>query len=77
MQFAVYILDTPVTLKQSQGHQIYNGNVDPEQDYNHAKFEKPGLNSVQLFFFFFQTKTYVSYLTPTCARRKKKIVVYS
>ena len=24
-----YISDTSVTLKQSQGHQSYNGNVDP------------------------------------------------
>ena len=31
MQFAVYISDTPVTLKQSQGHQTYHDNVDPKQ----------------------------------------------
>ena len=29
--FAVNISDTPVTLKQSQGHQTYNDNVDPKQ----------------------------------------------
>ena len=40
MQFAVYISDTPVTLKQSQGHQTYNDNVHPKQGYNHAKLEK-------------------------------------
>ena len=28
-QFAVYISDIPVTLKQSQGHQTYD-NVDPD-----------------------------------------------
>ena len=27
----VYISDTPVTLKQGQGHQTYTDNVDPKQ----------------------------------------------
>ena len=27
-----------MTLKQSQGHQTYNDNVDPKQSYSHAKF---------------------------------------
>ena len=31
MHFAVYISDTPVTLKQSQGHQTYNDNVEPKK----------------------------------------------
>ena len=35
-----------MTLNQSQGHQTSNENVDPEQGYNHAKFEKPRVNSV-------------------------------
>ena len=39
-QFAVYISDTPVILKQSQGHQTYNEDADPEQGYNHAEFER-------------------------------------
>ena len=47
MQFAVYISDIPVTLKQSQGHQSYNDNVDPKQGYNHAKFERFCVNGVQ------------------------------
>ena len=38
---------TPVTLKQSQGHQTYHDNVDPEQGYNHAKFERSCLNGFQ------------------------------
>ena len=38
-KFAVNISDKPVTLKQSQGHQTYNDNVDPKQGFNHAKFE--------------------------------------
>ena len=38
-QFAVIISDTPVTLKQSQGHQTYNDNVDPNQGY-YEKFER-------------------------------------
>ena len=37
MQFAVYIFDTPVTLKQGQGHETYNDNVDPKQGYSHTK----------------------------------------
>ena len=47
MQFAVYISDTPVTLKQSQGHQAWNENVDLKQGYNHAKFERSCFNSVR------------------------------
>ena len=46
MQFAVYISDTSVTLKQSKGHQTYNDNVDPKQGYNRAKFERSCFNSV-------------------------------
>ena len=46
MQFAVYISDTPVTLKESQGHQTYNENVHPKQGYNNAKLERPALDSV-------------------------------
>ena len=44
-QFAVYNSDTPVTLKQGQGHQTYEM-VDPKQGYNHAKFARPLLNNV-------------------------------
>ena len=46
-QFAVYISDTSVTLEQSQGHQTYNNNVYPKQDYNHEKFEKSCFNGVR------------------------------
>ena len=45
-QLAVYIPDTPVTLKQRQGRQTWNDNVDPLQGYNHAKFEKSCFNDV-------------------------------
>ena len=45
-QFEVYTADTSVALKQSQGHQTYNDNVDPKQVYNHAKFERSCCNSV-------------------------------
>ena len=45
-QFAVYISDTPVTLKESQGHQTYNENVHPKQGYNNAKFERSCFNGV-------------------------------
>ena len=44
MQFTAYISDTPVTLKQ--GHQTYTDNLDPKQDYNHAKFERSCFNGV-------------------------------
>ena len=36
-----------MNLKQSQGHQTYNENIDPKQGYNHAVFESPCFNSVQ------------------------------
>ena len=45
-QFAVYLSDRPVTLKQSQGHQTYNENVDQKQGYNHAKYERSSFNGV-------------------------------
>ena len=47
MQFAAYISDTPATLKQSQGHQIYNDNEDPKQGYDHAIFEWSCFNGVR------------------------------
>ena len=46
MQFAVYISDIPVTLKQGQGHQTHDDNVDSKQIYNHAKFERSCFNGV-------------------------------
>ena len=39
-QFAIYISDTPVNLKQSQGHQTWNDNENPKQVYNRAKFQR-------------------------------------
>ena len=36
-----------MTLNQSQGNKTYNENVDPKQGHNHAKFERPGYDSVQ------------------------------
>ena len=38
-----------MTLKQHQGHQTYE-NVDLEQDYNHAKFERSHFSIVSGFF---------------------------
>ena len=46
-QFAVYISDTPVTLKQSQGHQTYNDNIDPKQGFSHGKFERSCFDCVR------------------------------
>ena len=41
-----FVFLTPVALKQSQDHQTYNENLDPEQGYNHAKFERSRFSSV-------------------------------
>ena len=46
-QFTVNVSNTPVILKQSQGHQTYDKNVDPEQGYNHTQFERPRFNGVR------------------------------
>ena len=35
-----------LTLKGHQGHQSCNELLDPEQGYNHTKFERPPVNSV-------------------------------
>ena len=45
--FAVYDSDKSVTLKLSTGHQTWYESLDHEQSYNHAKFERPPLNSVR------------------------------
>ena len=61
---AICISDTPVTLKQSQGYQISNDNVDPKQGYNHVKFERSCFNGVQekAKVSFLQTRKYVNHL---------------
>ena len=38
-QFAVYDSDTPVTLKQGQGHQTWSELVDHKQGYKNAKLK--------------------------------------
>ena len=45
-QFAVYDSNTPVTLKQGQGHQTWYELVDPKEGYNKPKFQKSCWNSV-------------------------------
>ena len=45
-QYAFYDSDTPMALKQGQGHQTWYILIDLEQGYNNTKFEKPRLNSV-------------------------------
>ena len=46
----------PVTLKQGQSHDAYTDNVDPEQGYYNAMFERSCCNGVQekanIIFFF-------------------------
>ena len=46
-QLAVYDSDTPVSLKQGQGHQTWYALVDPNQGYNHTMFEQSNFNSVR------------------------------
>ena len=45
-QFAVHTSDITVTLKHSQGHQAYNGNVELKKVYNHATFQRFCFNGV-------------------------------
>ena len=45
-KIALYGSDTPVTLKQGQGHETWYDWVVPKQCYNHAKFETHRLNNV-------------------------------
>ena len=56
-----------MTLKQSQGNQTYHENVDPEQGYNRAKFERSRYNSVpeEGNINFFQMRKYINYLPLT------------
>ena len=63
-QFALYDSDTPVTLKQDQGHQIEYELVDTEQGYDNAMFEKSRWNSVREkpMIEMCQIREYVSYL---------------
>ena len=44
--FAVHASDTPVALKQDQGHQSWDRLADLKQGHNHANFERPCLDSV-------------------------------
>ena len=65
MQLAIYISDTPVTLKQGQGHQTYNDYVDTKHGYTHLKFERLCFNGVQekaKIKAFFSNEKSVSYL---------------
>ena len=72
-QSAVYISNTPVTLKQSQGHETYSDNVDPKQGYDHAKFERSCFHDVweKAKKFFFEMRELVNYLPWICVIIKK------
>ena len=79
-QLVVYISNTPVVLKQSQGYQPYGDNVDHKQGYNHSKFERSCINGVRnkanVKVSLFQTTIWQ--LSPLNIREnKKKIVAYS
>ena len=69
-----------MSFKQSQGNQIYHENVDPEQGYINAKFERYRFHNfrekgnVKAFFFFFLTRKYANYLSSTKVEKKKKVV---
>ena len=59
--------------KKSQGHQTNNENVDHEQGYNHAMFERSHFNNVQEkgdIKVLFKRGGNVSYLPWTCAKIK-------
>ena len=45
-QFAAYIYNTPMTLKQNQGHQTWHKLSEPKQGYNHPMFKRPNLSTV-------------------------------
>ena len=81
MPSAVYISDTLVTLKHSQGNQAYNDNVDPRQGYNHVKFERFYFNGIwekaNVKGSFIQMRKYVNHLLWTYYVKIKKIVVNS
>ena len=82
LQFIFLTLRHLVILKQDQGHQTYNDNVDPKKGYNHAKFDWSCFNGVRekrnvkglfpflllLLLLLFQTRKYVDYLTWTYAK---------
>ena len=57
-QFAVYISDTHVTLKQGQDHQTKNANVDPKHGYQRSCFN----GAKEKTDFFFQMRKFVNYL---------------
>ena len=69
-----------MTLKQSQSHQTDDENLDPEQGYNRAKFERSRLNSVQekgsvkVVFFFKRGNMPIISLEYV---RKSKTIMYS
>ena len=63
-----------VNLKQSQGHQTSDDNVDQKQDYNHAKFERSCSYGVQekasIKGFFFQMRKCVNYSREHVRKKK-------
>ena len=76
MHFAVYISDTPVTLKQSQGHQTYNDNVEPKKVITMQSLKDLALKVSKkkplLKGFFFQTRKHINRLPWTHAKKKTK-----
>ena len=74
MHFAVFISDTPVTLKQRHGRQAWNENAGPKQGYDQAKFERSCINGVwekaNL-----QMRKYVNYFPWTCVKIKYSGIV--
>ena len=63
-----------MTLKQGESQQTWYELVDPKQGYNHAKFERPPLNSVCPkgdIKAFYQIRKQVNYLPSVCEKVKK------
>ena len=62
-------------MEQAQGHQILNDNVNPVQDYIHAKFEQCSLNGVQEkanVKVFYETLCQLSPLKMCVCKKKKR-----
>ena len=61
---AVYVSDTPMTLKQDQGHQTWHEIIDCQQGFDNAQFGKPRLTASikQSTTKFCQIKEHVNFL---------------
>ena len=75
-QFAVYDSNTPVTLKQGQGHQTWYEWLDPEQGHIQSLKDLPYTVSPQKPMLKFLSNQKTCQLPPLNVCKKRKIVVY-